>query len=805
VIRRPPLTQQAAWVVPIIPAVVATAYLCWGAWLSARDAHWLSPHPDWWRARLEPGDNWAILVVVVLWLAALVCFWWPRRLRPRAVGLTVVVAMVAIGGVLGAAALIPCRGGQTGTSVVAGVLDLYVGQPAAYPSAAVSLCPAGQPSLALQLASAVCLGATFVGAVAAAAVLWRQPFGRLRARFVRDATVLTGLDPMTVSLLRRLAQTRRPASIVVIEPDAGHPLLEEARATGARVMIADPASRRALLPVLAAGRGCALSYLYALRQDVLENEAVLRTAGGILHDYPPDPERQPHLVLRIDDPRHADHWRSRHSASSRLWFEDALSPQEATARALVSRILETGAQRLLLCGDSTLALSVLLELAYRAWERRALDRAAAGARSAGPAGAPPGLAARPCVADVMLLDRRAEDLQREYAATAPRSMAEALPSPQVVPVPWQDHLLEFLDDMPLAQAARTVVVVADPPSEGGRHEAGRVARLHPGIPVFVLSSDGAGISQAIFDQLQLFQRALLVDGDAPEDTWTRIARHWHECYRLRYPAADGDARAGAGRPWAELDPFIRDDNILQLRSIMLAVADQGRSWVPARAVAPGSHIELSDDDLAAVACAEHTRWYERRRAAGWRAAAERSDRGLVNPNVVPWADLPEAKRAGIVSYHESQLEQLEDFGFLPVVPRGGPAEAAHFARIGTVRARRLAGRRLWTRRSGDQLCGDAGDWRVIDDSGDVRTVRDLPFRASHELLGGDRWSRTGTYRAWQVRERLVLRTLEGQAVAQPEDWIVEGSRGERWPVSRQQFERTYRVVAPSGRPAGELA
>ena len=75
-----------------------------------------------------------------------------------------------------------------------------------------------------------------------------------------------------------------------------------------------------------------------------------------------------------------------------------------------------------------------------------------------------------------------------------------------------------------------------------------------------------------------------------------------------------------------LDDFIRQDNILQIRSIMTAVVTHGRRWVPGRAVAPGSFIELSEQDLEAVARAEHTRWYQRRRrgrvvAGGLRSAA----------------------------------------------------------------------------------------------------------------------------------------------------------------------------------------
>jgi hypothetical protein len=355
--------------------------------------------------------------------------------------------------------------------------------------------------------------------------------------------------------------------------------------------------------------------------------------------------------------------------------------------------------------------------------------------------------------------------------------------------------------MPPAAAAQTAVAIADAPTEAGMHEAGRVARLHPDIPVFVLSPDGAGTSSAIFDLLRPFQRTLLADGEVPEDTWTRVARHWHECFRLRHPPVPGDRRTLTGRPWADLDDFIRHDNLLQLRSVMTAVVARGRRWVPDRAVPAGSFIELNDFDLEAIALTEHTRWYQRRVAAGWSARGRHDSAGaaitgtLVNSRVVPWSDLPAEDRAAGIEYLRSQLAQLEDVGFMPVVRVGGPPEAAVFQRIGTVRARRLSDRESWTRDSGDELWGGEGDWRVIDDFGDERTIRDAEFRASYESLGGELWRRTGTFRAWPVSEDLVLRTMEGKAIARPGDWVVEGYRGERWPVTDEQFRRTYRMKA----------
>jgi hypothetical protein len=685
--------------------------------------------------------------------------------------------------------------------VSAWVLGLYVGNP---PSAyQTSACP-GQPPLALQLGQIVCLAATLVGAVAAASVLWRDPVGRLRSRFVRDAIVLTGLDGMTLPLLQRLAETSRPASIVVIEPDSDHQLLDEARATGARVMIGQPTSERVLTPVLAGRQGCALSRLYALRDDVAENEAVLATAKRILQRHRPDPERQPHLVARIDDPRHADHWRGWRIGSSSLCFEDALSAHESTACALASEVLQTRARQLLLCGDSTLALALLRELSRRTWERQQAAASAAAGRAAYPNGtrlsdADAQLLDPLPLQSITLLDERAEDLLREYLATSSAPVAGALPEVHLQPVPWKSDLLATLDGMTRAETAETVVVVADDINERDMHEAGRVARLHPGTSVVVLASEGAGMSDTIFDSLRHFQRALLVDGQVPEDTWTRVARHWHECYRLGHPAVPGEPRSWTNRPWAELDPFIRQDNILQLRSVMAAVAGQGRRWVPGRAVAQGSFIELTDGDLEAIASAEHARWYQRRLKAGWSPAGDRrggrvprSGHVRVNARVVPWAALPPGDRSAAIEQVRAQLARLEDVGFMPIVPEGGPPEAAEFQRVGTVKAKRLTSRRWWTRRHGDWLSGDPGDWWVLDSNGDERTVRDKVFRASHERLAPGRWRRIGTYRAWQVNEDLVLRTMEGKARAQPGDWVVEGHHGERWPVSDDQFRRTYR-------------
>ena len=108
---------------------------------------------------------------------------------------------------------------------------------------------------------------------------------------------------------------------------------------------------------------------------------------------------------------------------------------------------------------------------------------------------------------VALLDLRSPDIKREYLASAPNAILGSLAALAAHPVRWRDHLLRTLDAMDPAKARQTAVIVAEGPPGSGVHEAGRVARLHPETPVFVLASAGDGMGGAIFDLLHPFEPA----------------------------------------------------------------------------------------------------------------------------------------------------------------------------------------------------------------------------------------------------------------------------------------------------------
>ena len=781
--------RRHAWLFPTALGIIAIVFLCWGAWRYGYDPHWLTQSHAWYRVALQPDQSVTLAATLALWVAGLSCYWWPRRRQRLPTGLIVVVVMVFIAAGLGSASYVPCRGQVSTLGVTFWILQLYVGQPpniyqSVLPATAPPYACVGPPPLALQLGQMVGLGATLIGAVAVAALLWRQPLERLRSRFAREVTVFTGLDALTLPLLNRLTGRGKPGSVIVIEPDETHPLLDEARATGARVIIGEPVSARLLQPIISGWRGCVLNHLYAMRGEVADNDAMLKVASEILRRYPPAPGHLPHLVARIDDPRHANSWRGSRGGISVTGLEDALSPAETTAYALVDAMLQGPVRQLILCGDSNLTIAVLAELDRRGWEARELAKAAAAGRqvmqaAAASAGPPPPLGIR----RVVLIDPKSGDTRREYQAGASQEAVGAFPALAIREGRWQDELLPALDAMSPTTARETAVVIVEGFSEAAMHAAGRVARLHPGTQIYMQASSGDGISGPVFDQLRLFRLGLLVEGHVPEDTWTRIARHWHEYHRLESPVPPGHPKAPSRAPWADLDEFVRQDNILQVRSIMSAVAALGRQWVPVRMLRPGSFIELTDRELELVAKAEHTRWYRRQVAFG-----------MSNELAVPWPDLSAGRQAAAREEVRTQIAQLKDVGFAPIVPVGGPADARSFERVGMVEAKRLSAPLRWAIRSGEQMRGDVGDWRVIDDLGEVRTVTDPEFQASHEPADDGQWRRVGTFRAWRASEPLVVRTKEGISTADRGDWVVEGQSGERWPVKEGQFQRTYRPV-----------
>ncbi|MGE7365381.1 PGDYG domain-containing protein [Desemzia incerta] len=53
-------------------------------------------------------------------------------------------------------------------------------------------------------------------------------------------------------------------------------------------------------------------------------------------------------------------------------------------------------------------------------------------------------------------------------------------------------------------------------------------------------------------------------------------------------------------------------------------------------------------------------------------------------------------------------------------------------------------------------------------------------------------------RAKQTNKHIDVKTLEGTMHANPGDYIITGPEGEKWPVKKEIFEKTYEILEEDG-------
>lgn len=210
------------------------------------------------------------------------------------------------------------------------------------------------------------------------------------------------------------------------------------------------------------------------------------------------------------------------------------------------------------------------------------------------------------------------------------------------------------------------------------------------------------------------------------------------------------------------------------------------------ALATLQRLGFSADAAYAMAQAEWEDWSRYLRNHGWSRGDKRDEARKLHEKLVDdWEATvvdPELKAAALKSLAGTLVELL-NLGY-----RSQPLWRT-YERVGTVTAKRH--RRQWTcsTASGQPLQAAAGDWEVRDDE-HAWPVRDDIFRASYRRVRGDRWERRGAVLARPARPGETVYTLEGPVIAADGDFVVQGDRGEEWPVPADQFSRRYRGPAP---------
>jgi hypothetical protein len=217
-------------------------------------------------------------------------------------------------------------------------------------------------------------------------------------------------------------------------------------------------------------------------------------------------------------------------------------------------------------------------------------------------------------------------------------------------------------------------------------------------------------------------------------------------------------------------------------------------------------LGFDEDTVDRMIKAEHEDWRRYYEDAGWKYDEHRDDSRRRHNRLLPWDDLVDRHPQFADDSRRSLLStlvNLRSLGYrsVPKTPAHSVQGAnsdnnqnsswSHYRRRGEISAEKRDHSWTWTTRSGDVMEAQAGDWAVIDERGDERSVAAKVFDSTHEQIGPQRYRRSGTVLARRAAQREVVHTLEGDVVANDGDWIVQGGQGEQWPVPDEQFRRTY--------------
>jgi hypothetical protein len=142
------------------------------------------------------------------------------------------------------------------------------------------------------------------------------------------------------------------------------------------------------------------------------------------------------------------------------------------------------------------------------------------------------------------------------------------------------------------------------------------------------------------------------------------------------------------------------------------------------------------------------------------------------------------------------------FGSAPASSRAAPLEAPPSGvRLRKVRPKPAPAKRAWLAEDDclvdtehGKLRARAGkDYILAHGPVDHSVIRRDIFEATYEPLGGGLYrKRTDVIlRYFTLKRRVVVQTLEGAQVARPGDWIMQGVKGELWPVSAEKAREKY--------------
>jgi len=373
------------------------------------------------------------------------------------------------------------------------------------------------------------------------------------------------------------------------------------------------------------------------------------------------------VVVRIDNPWHAEDWRQRQMTARADWLFDAISINEVAARHVVRQAKIEGIDELVLLGSSPFELAVLAEVAFEHRVDKALEAASSLGRE------------RRAESDPYVSSTPTILLHGEESREAEKHFQHQL---QRFGITDADHHIRTaqgsIEDLMNHRTLKRALLM----SNDDGNDATFLAARHPRWRIFDWSPQARGLmAEPVLGRMSMIGPTLEpVEGEGV-DIWERLARIKHEIYLYHWRGGKPEAGDPNRGNWdRDLDAFARESNIRSFATFCKSIAGLGRQWATDLGE-DGLQTEspLGDDDITRAAIEEHDSWVRHHVEYKWRLGDSRAGgtsdrtRAKLHPDIVEWDALsPDEKQKDLDSL-TGTIALMRSLGFFLV--KSEPAQS----------------------------------------------------------------------------------------------------------------------------------
>lgn len=507
------------------------------------------------------------------------------------------------------------------------------------------------------------------------AYVLRRSLDSVHARFARQVVVFSGVTEESVDVARWVASPAnlpRRRHLVLLddgsELERARELARELGKTAKVIVLGVDVSDHASVESFMRARGRrGIQGLYLMSPDSTANlkaldaflDAHQRYAGARRRTEVPGK-----VVIRVENPWHADDWRRQRMIDNPGWLFDALSEREIAARHVVAEFKANGIDRVVISESDPFSLAVLSELSfeYRIDSYIAHIRAKHDADSA-----PPELATPQAVltgAQGKLVADHFREQMRRFGVVRADGIIEVNP----------DEDRERAMSRLLRKGHRPALIVNEAGRAGAEHDSTFLAVRHPDWTIFDWDPQSHGLAhEPLLARLSVVGPTMASVPGLGLDIWDRLGAIQHLTYLINFhgglPASDDTARKRG--LWEDLSAFARESNTRSFATFVRSLGGLTRRRSLGTDIGtPGGQMPAPLENPAEIrelAIREHESWVAHHAEYGFRYGPER--KGKRHPDMVDWDQLGPVDQDKDVQSVLATNELLKALGFILVEAR----------------------------------------------------------------------------------------------------------------------------------------